>query len=181
MLSLTSSLPYHINRVGVKTSEMLTAQLEAYGLTLYMFRVLMALAEKGDQRLGELAEMTSIEVSTLSRLVGAMHRKMLVIRDRSPDNGRTVTINLTEKGRRALMQVSPIAQQYERLVADALSPDDVAHLKRMLQTIYRTIRNFERLNVAQIDDAVTPALGYAETGEDRPRASASDRNSTEAA
>lgn len=144
MIILTESLPYHIYRVGAKTSELFSAQLETFGLTLYMYRVLMALNEKFDQRLGELAEMTSIEVSTLSRLIGAMHRKGLVTRDRSRANGRTVTINATEKGRQILNQVAPLASQYEDLVARALSGDDIDALKRMLKAIYQSIRDFER-------------------------------------
>lgn len=143
MFSLTNSLPYHINRVGMKTSELFSAQLERHGLTLFMYRVLMALSEKRDQRLGELADMVSIEVSTLSRLIGAMHQKGMVTRDRSRENGRTVTINITEKGHNALTQVIPIALRYEQMIADALSPDDLALLKNLLQSIHDSLQGFE--------------------------------------
>ena len=54
-----------------------------------MYRVMAALWENGDQRLRDLATVTTTEISTLSRLVGEMKRKGLVTRSRLEDNGRT--------------------------------------------------------------------------------------------
>jgi MarR family transcriptional regulator, organic hydroperoxide resistance regulator len=70
---------------------------------------LAALWEAGDQRLGDLATMTTIEISTLSRLVGEMKRRGLVTRARLKDNGGTVPINLTPKER------IPIASRFEEV------------------------------------------------------------------
>ena len=37
-----------------------------------MYRVMAALWQRGGQRLGDLSEMTTVEISTLSRLVGGL-------------------------------------------------------------------------------------------------------------
>ena len=73
----------------------------AYDVTLPMYRVMAALWENGDQRLSDLAAVTTTEISTLSRLVGEMKRKGLVTRSRLEDNGRTVAINLTQRANAA--------------------------------------------------------------------------------
>lgn len=49
----------------------------------------------------------------MSRLIGTISRRGLVTRDRSRDNGRTVTINLTPKGRALIQDIIPIAKAYE--------------------------------------------------------------------
>src|SRR5262245_10816326 len=112
---LTNSLPYLLNRAGVRMGELFTRRIAGYDVTLPMYRVMAALKEKGDQRLGDLAFMTSIEISTLSRLIGAMKRKGLVSRKRLEDNARTVAINLTAKGKTLVEELIPIAMYFEEV------------------------------------------------------------------
>ena len=89
MFDLAVYLPYLINRAGAALADSFSDQLLAHGITLSMWRVIAALHHKDAQRVGELAEMTSIEISTLSRLLGAMDRRGLVRRQRSPQDART--------------------------------------------------------------------------------------------
>lgn len=143
LASFTDTLPYHLNRVGVKMSEMFSAQLQTFGISLFMFRALMALYERENQRLGELAGINSIEISTMSRLIGTMSRKGLVTRNRSRDNGRTVTINLTLKGRALVQQIIPISKAYEDIVTSRLNADEIAQIKRHLSAILASLEQFE--------------------------------------
>jgi len=94
MYRLTEAFPYLVTRVGVRMGELISRRLERYGLTLPMYRVMAALWQRGGQRLGDLSEMTTVEISTLSRLVGVMQRKGLLSRTRPDSNARTVEINL---------------------------------------------------------------------------------------
>ena len=68
MYRLTEAFPYLVTRVGVRMGELISRRLERYGSTLPMYRVMAALW----QRLGDLSEMTTVEISTLSRLVGGL-------------------------------------------------------------------------------------------------------------
>ena len=52
MYRLTESFPYLVNRVGVRVGEVFSRRLEAYDVTLPMYRVMAALRMQGDQRLG---------------------------------------------------------------------------------------------------------------------------------
>jgi DNA-binding MarR family transcriptional regulator len=72
MYRLTEAFPYLVTRVGVRMGELIARRLERYGLTLPMYRVMAALWQRGGQRLGDLSEMTTVEISTLSRLVGGL-------------------------------------------------------------------------------------------------------------
>jgi DNA-binding MarR family transcriptional regulator len=140
---LTKSFPYLLNRVGVRMGELFVRRIASYGVSLPMYRVLAALWETGDQRLGDLAAQTTVEVSTLSRLIGEMKRKGLVSRRRCADNERTVAINLTAKGRALAEELMPIAQHFEDVAVRDFSADEVARIKTVLATVYANLDAIE--------------------------------------
>jgi MarR family transcriptional regulator, organic hydroperoxide resistance regulator len=140
---LTKSFPYLLNRVGVRMGELFVRRIAPYDVTLPMYRVLASLWETGDRRLGDLAAATTVEVSTLSRLIGEMKRKGLVSRRRCEDNERTVAINLTAKGRALAEELMPIAQHFEDVAVRDFSADEVARIKMVLATVYSNLDAIE--------------------------------------
>lgn len=139
----TNSFPYLLNRVGVRIAELFAARIARYGVTPPMYRVLAALRERPDQRLGDLGAMTTIEISTLSRLVGAMKRKGLVSRRRPEDNGRTVAINLTAKGRSLVDELIPIVMHFEEVAVRNRSAAEIQWLNRALAEAYDCLNDIE--------------------------------------
>ncbi len=139
----TNSFPYLLNRVGVRIAELFAARIAAYGVTLPMYRVLAALWERPEQRLSDLGDMTTIEISTLSRLVGAMKRKGLVSRRRPEDNGRTVAINLTAKGRGLVEELIPIVVHFEEVAVRNRTAAEVQWLNRALAEAYDCLNDIE--------------------------------------
>jgi MarR family transcriptional regulator, organic hydroperoxide resistance regulator len=140
---LSNSFPYLVNRVGVRIGEMFSRHLAPYDVTLPMYRVLASLWELQNQRLRDLGEMTSIELSTLSRLISAMHRKGLVSRARVAGNERTVSINLTAKGRALAETLIPKAIHFEEVAIHSFGTDEVAKLKKALAIVYNHLNELE--------------------------------------
>jgi DNA-binding MarR family transcriptional regulator len=140
---LTNSLPYMLNRVGVRMGDLFSRRIAGHGVTLPMYRVMAALWEKGDQRLGDLAAMTTIEISTLSRLIGEMKRRGLVTRSRLKDNARTVAINLTAKGRTLVEELIPIAIHFEEVAVSNFPAKNIVDLKTVLAEIYESLNSIE--------------------------------------
>jgi DNA-binding MarR family transcriptional regulator len=140
---LSNSFPYLLNRVGVRMGELFSRRIAPFGVTLPMYRVMAALWEKGDQRLSDLAEVTTIEISTLSRLIGEMKRKGLVTRSRLEDNGRTVAINLASKGRSLVEELMPIAVHFADVAVSNYSEDEVDRLKTIFREIYERLGSIE--------------------------------------
>ena len=140
---LSNSFPYLLNRVGVRMGELFSRRIASFGVTLPMYRVMAALWENADQRLSDLATVTTTEISTLSRLVGEMKRKGLVTRSRLQDNGRTVAINLTSKGRSLLEKLMPIAVHFEDVAVSNFSDEEVSRLKIVLREIYESLESIE--------------------------------------
>jgi len=144
MYRLTEAFPYLVTRVGVRMGELFSRRLKSYGVTLPMYRVMAALWQRGGQRLGDLSEMTSVEISTLSRLVGVMQRRGLLSRTRPDSNARSVQINLTRSGRALVEQLIPLAQRHEEVGLRGLAADEVDVLKKNLVTVYRNLDGLDR-------------------------------------
>ena len=135
-LVLQDFLPYLLNRAGMKIGLMFSRDVEEYGVTLPMWRVLIELWHKGDHRLGELADRTSIDLSTLSRLLVTMQRNKLVVRRRSGLDRRALSLTLTEKGLELVEKVAPFALFYEKQAMEGMSKDEVIQLKALLRKVF---------------------------------------------
>lgn len=136
-LDLSEYLPYLINRVGSALAVRFTAdRLAARSLSIAMWRVLAVLSSNGGQRQIDLAELTSIDASTLSRLVSRLVRMDLVTRSRSKTNSREVIVRLSPKGKTALRRLIPAALGYERIVSVGIAKKDLAVVKRSLRRMH---------------------------------------------
>ena len=144
MYRFTDSLPYLLNRVGVRMGELFANELAADQLTVPMYRVLAALSEADHQRLTDLSAMTTVEMTTLSRLVAAMEKRRLLTRRRPGDNLRTVQISLTKAGRDLAARLSPRAAHYERVGLKNLDAKAVGDLKAALTTVYGNLDEIEQ-------------------------------------
>ncbi len=141
-LDLDSYLPYLVNRVGTIIAEQYGDEaLAPYGLSIAMWRVLVVLANKGGQRQIDLAGLTSIEVSTLSRIVTRLVRMGVVSRTRSPSSTREVMVRLTAKGENQFARLLPLAREYEAAAIAGLRPSELAALKQSLRRVYANMKN----------------------------------------
>jgi MarR family transcriptional regulator, organic hydroperoxide resistance regulator len=141
-------LPYLINRVGsimaLRFGEDVLAQFD---LTIVMWRVLAALSSHGAQRHTDLAGLTSIGVSTLSRIVTRLVRMGLVVRAPSKTSGREIAVALSERGRRLVNRLIPLGRRYEDIASAGLSKQENAVLRRALRHMYRNLIDAEPMMV----------------------------------
>ena len=137
-LELGNYLPYLVNRVGFALVASFTPDaLKPHGLTIDMWRVLAALSNNGGQRQVDLVGMTSIDASTMSRLVSRLVRMGLVTRSRSETSNREVVVALSGKGRALVERLIPIALALERKAGAGLSAKELAVVKQLLSRMYR--------------------------------------------
>jgi DNA-binding MarR family transcriptional regulator len=136
-LDLGNYLPYLLNRVGFALVSRFTADaLKAHGLSIDQWRVLAALSNRGEQRQVDLSGMTSIDASTMSRLVSRLVRAGLVTRSRSETSNREVVVALSPKGRALVQRLIPIAVKLEQTASGGLSAKELAVAKRLLSRMY---------------------------------------------
>jgi DNA-binding MarR family transcriptional regulator len=141
---LTRYLPYLVNRTGVRIATAFSEELRAHAITLPMWRVLAALDHADGQRISDLAALTSIDVSTLSRILDAMQEKGLVERRRgNGGDARVVTVHETEAGHALTGKVIPRARHYEEMALRGFTGEETEALKAMLVRVYANIAALE--------------------------------------
>lgn len=140
---LDDFFPHLVNMVTQRIAADFQAKARRHGVTIEKWRVLSALLAHGPQAISALSRKTSIELSTLSKLLRRMEAENFVSRARSSADGRLVTIGLTRRGRAVATAVLPLARRYEEIALRTFDPQAAARLKAELRTIYRNLENVE--------------------------------------
>ena len=139
-LDFSEYLPYLINRVGwLLVVDFGQNTLARHHLSIAMWRVLAVLANDDGQRQIDVAARTSIDVSTLSRVVTRLVKMGLVTRTRSTTNNREVVVRLTPKGATILARVIPHAIALERTAIAGVPAKDLAVVRRSLRRMYQNL------------------------------------------
>jgi DNA-binding MarR family transcriptional regulator len=134
--NLDDYLPYLLNRAGARIAMSFAEEVRPLGGSLQIWRVLAALRARDGRRMGDLAATTSIELSTLTRLVDGMERRGLVARRRGARDARVVTLHATPAGRRLTQKILPIAERYETVALAGFSAAEATLLKTALRRLF---------------------------------------------
>jgi DNA-binding MarR family transcriptional regulator len=143
MFDLSNYLPYLMNRTMARLAAMGDAEFARFGIKLQGWRVLAALYAEDGQRISELANSTSIEISTVSRLVDALEAQGLVEKRRERPRARSVTAQLTRQGRTLVQRLVPSAEYTEEAAVKGISAADLAVVKRALKKMFDNLGRFE--------------------------------------
>ena len=136
---LELALPYLLARAGTRIGQAFSKELRRFDLSLTEWRVCAALHHAPHQRLSQLAEHTSAEPSTLSRVVDGLLQRGLLVRDRSDEDGRALALSLTDAGRDLTLRIIPLAQLFERVALAGLSSAQADALRGMLHSVYANL------------------------------------------
>jgi MarR family transcriptional regulator, organic hydroperoxide resistance regulator len=139
-LDLSEYLPYLINRVGTAlVARFCEDALVGTHLSITTWRVLAALSNNGRMRQIDIAEITSTEVSTMSRLITRLVQMGLVSRKRSAKSNREVLVELTPKATALVAKLIPIAEELQDTAIYGLSRQDLAVVKRALRRMHENL------------------------------------------
>lgn len=132
-------MPYLLNRVGVGIGTAFSEHLRRFDITLAGYRVLASLVCLDGQTIAGLANHTSIDISTLSRLINGLEAKGLVQRRRDEQDARSTQLFLLPEGRLLAAQTIPTGMLLERVVTAGFSEEEITTLKAMLQRMYANL------------------------------------------
>lgn len=107
--------------------------LAEHGLTYPQYLVLLALWEHDGQGVQELGERLFLDSGTVSPLIGRMQSRGLVVRQRSTEDARRVSVHLTDQGRALRDEAGSIqACLAQRL---PLAPHDMSTLRDLARRL----------------------------------------------
>lgn len=92
-------------------------------VTVTQHRILVVLAARGPQRIGDLALELNVNSSNATRHCDRLQRAGLVDRQRSAQDGRAVCVSLTAAGRDLLDQVTKTRRAEIAAILDAMPPE----------------------------------------------------------
>ena len=130
----------HLLRAGNEVLHHSESYFARHGLSHGRFAVLMQLSRKADKASqprtpAELAKLTGVTRATMTGLVDTLERDGLVRREPDPDDRRMMFVDLTERGRRALLEVLPGQFDYMSEVMSPLPEGERRTLVRLLSKI----------------------------------------------
>jgi DNA-binding MarR family transcriptional regulator len=137
---LAGYLPYLLNRVVQEMLRGVDRKFGERGLTVWKWRILAILSDRGTCGFGELAALASIQPATLSRFIDGLAAAGLVRRRRSTSDARAVRIALTEKGEAVFTETLPWASEVENRLVRGIEPGDAAKMRVMLRLMFSNIR-----------------------------------------
>jgi len=153
---------------ALRSSHRAATNINVTGAQLFVISILAE--ANGAISVGELAERTRTDPSTVSVVVSRLVSRGLVKRARSDRDARRIELSLTSKGR-ALRQRAPQTVAQKRLAdsLERLSDRDLAALCRTLETIVAEMGGRPSAHPALMFDDARPAP--AKSGDSRRRRS----------
>jgi len=121
--------------VGIAVRAVAAAPVD---ITVAQHRVLMLLAERGPQSVGEIADYLGVNPSNASRHCDRLERLDLVHRTRSAQDRRVVRIELSATGRTVLDAVTRHRREQLVRIVGRIPERDVAALRAALRQLNAT-------------------------------------------
>lgn len=154
---LSEHLPYLFKHIYSQLEVASTGALAAFGINVAVWRILAVLWQHDDLSHRELSELTSIEVSTLSRISKSVQKQGLIRRKRTPQDQRTVRVTLTDKGRDVVQQAIPSAEGIQADIIGNLPKADVTNLIRILHVIVENLNRYSQADDLEVEVPAKPA------------------------
>lgn len=140
--SLPDRLTLLLNQTITAMNEHASGEFRALGLSIPAARALIGLVESGDRlNIGDLAEVCSLDLSTLSHILRRLTAKQFIERTRDKSDNRVVYAQLTARGRLMALRCRKQSLQHEKILLGELSASDIATLKRLLMRVCGNARN----------------------------------------
>lgn len=134
-----NTVPFLLQRVATAMNDW-HADFRQLGLSVLSVRVMAVLSLNGAATVGELAEATSIDQSTLSHILRRLERARLIEKSREEHDNRSVRVQPTAKGRAMAQKCFDTAVRHERMLTRGLDADQVRNLKSALHQLYANAR-----------------------------------------
>jgi DNA-binding MarR family transcriptional regulator len=127
--------------IGARDRE-LAQGLRDFGLRVPEWRALAALYSKKRSTMSELAELASIDRTTLTRTVDRMQHAGWIERLADEEDMRVTRLALTAAGRRMFERIWPEVQRLNELALAGLSKGEIDSLKKILERMRANLEDY---------------------------------------
>ncbi len=110
--------------------------LNHFGLTEQQWRILRTLSEQDRLEPWEICEICQILSPSLAGVLSRMDDMGLVIRQRVPEDQRRVIVQLSARGEKIVVAISPLVEAQYKLIEKALGRELLADLYDVLDRVF---------------------------------------------
>ena len=132
---LEDHLFFYFSQILARRTRAINARLRAYGLDYSRWRVLAVLQEHSGTTMGQLADLTSVDRTTLTRTLGLMEEARLVARQERESDRRSLVISLTPKGQRIFARILPLTLAETDRALTGFTSAEIGALRDQLKRI----------------------------------------------
>ncbi len=108
-------------------------------VTPRQFGVLIALYQRGPLTPSTLAEHICCDRNTLSEMLKRMTARKLIAKKENSEDRRSIRVQITAKGEKALLGVVPAAAELQNIMLAPLPSEDRVHLLKSLLAIAKAV------------------------------------------
>jgi len=137
---LEDHLFFYFSQILARRTRAINAGLRPYRLDYPRWRVLAVLQEHSGATMGRLADLTSVDRTTLTRTLGLMEKAGLVTRRERESDRRSLTISLTAKGRRMFARILPLTLAETDRALTGFSSEEIGTLRGRLKRMAENLR-----------------------------------------
>jgi DNA-binding MarR family transcriptional regulator len=132
-IDFRDTIPFAVHRLAARAVAIATDDFAALGLTVSEARVVLVTLQHGPIRVGSIAEYTSLELSTLSHMLGRLERAGILTRTRVPRDARSVDVALTARGKRVAQRAEQQMMLHQEQMIAGFSAADARTFRRLLR------------------------------------------------
>lgn len=121
----------------------MSSVLQPFDCSPLMWRVLSILADRDGHSVKDLAELSVIERSNLSKMLDGMERDGLIERSAPDGDKRKTLVFLSDEGRSLFEKSLPFVLRYYASFLTGISPSEMAVLMKVLKQIKSNVQTFD--------------------------------------
>jgi DNA-binding MarR family transcriptional regulator len=124
---------FYFSQILARRTRAINARLRPYGLDYSRWRVLAVLQDHSGATMGRLADLTSVDRTTLTRTLGLMESAGLIARREQKSDRRSLAISLTTQGRRMFARILPLTLAETDRALTGFSAEEIEALRDWLR------------------------------------------------
>lgn len=138
-LSLQNFLPYRLSTISNRISHSLANKYnKRFGINVHQWRIMAALGEARKLPAVAITNRIAMDKVAVSRGVKSLIEKQLVIKNLDPNDNRSYSLSLSDKGFLMYQELIPIALDHEKQAIERLSRKEQETLISLLNKLDET-------------------------------------------
>jgi DNA-binding MarR family transcriptional regulator len=143
-LELNEYIGFILNNATRKYSQLAVNFFKQYDVTPEQAGIIRRLGEQEGITQKDLSIRMCKDQTNITRILGQLERKGLILRNQSEDDKRAFLIYLTDNGKKINKNIIPTEQEIMNIILKGISEERIALLKDVINELVGNIDNYNK-------------------------------------